>query len=229
MRDLSLDETKFGKQFGKYDETYKFVQKHVDRCTARQLLREISSTRFRRFGVLLKPLILIKNYKTQAPFPDDVVTVLRCVVELRQSSIPADRLSKEPERLFLKIVGEQGFDLPTVSAVFHFCHPTRFPIVDRNVEAACIVLKRRDRAEFRGLEAPRLPYAKLSGAMKLARYRAFITFVDHIKNLQREQHGGNPSYRFIDKALMVIGARELKRLASLQRRALPKKRQRPLP
>jgi len=217
--DLSLYQKKFDQQYGEYAENYKIVKAHTNRLNTRGLLQELTSVEFRRFATLLEPLVWIKNYKTQSPFPVDVVSVLRCIIELKRSSIPAARLSKEPERLFLEILRKQGFGLPTVSALFHFCHPNRYPIVDRNVEAACNVLKRQHATDFEDLDAPKLPDAKLPETMKLARYRSFITFIDRIKNLQKQQHGGRPSYRFIDKALMVLGAEELKRRARRQRLA----------
>ena len=101
----------------------------------------------------------------------------------------------------------QGFQLPSVSAVFHFCHPSHYPIVDKNVVEACQFLKSHDNID---LELPLLPYATDPPDKQLATYRDLIHFInaliDHRANTEHERL----SYRYIDTALMVLGAEKRK-------------------
>jgi hypothetical protein len=181
------------------------------------LLSIIRGEDFKRFAELLRPVTAIKNYKSQTPFPEDVRVVMVNVIELKRCEIGGDALSQKPGQLFCELIGTQGFQLPTVSAVFHFCHPRAFPIVDRNVESACAILRDRHPSDFSHLEAPRLPAATTTAKNKLAKYRSFIAFLDQVVALQRQGYGGDADYRFIDKALMVLGVDELRRKAENHR------------
>ena len=161
---------------------------------------------FQQFVDLLEPLIEIKNWKAQTPFPTDIKTVLRSFVQLKQCTLPSPPLSGEPARLFCTFVNQQGFGLPTASAVFHFCHPCSFPIVDANVMNACRILDRDCPSEFVGLKMPNMPAQYATPDSKLMKYQHFIAFIDPVVQLQRNQYGGSPDYRFVDKALMVFEA-----------------------
>jgi hypothetical protein len=78
--------------------------------------------------------------------------------------------------------------------------------VDKNVEAACEILRDAHASDFGGLRVPKLPAPKTSALNKLEKYRAFMAFIDRVVQLQRNQYGGEPDYRFVDRALMVLGA-----------------------
>jgi len=211
LLDLSRYERAFDQAYPKYaTDRYQAIKTLTDRFGVYQALQQIQSSQFQQFAELLEPLIAIKNYKSQTPFPSDIKTVLGYVIELKQCNVPVMPLSGEPERIFLAIIEQKGFQLPTVSAVFHFCHPRWFPIADRNVKAACEKLKKAHASDFEGIEVPKLPDATTSATNKLMKYRSFITFIEHVARLQREQHGGAPDYRFVDKALMVLGGDKIK-------------------
>jgi hypothetical protein len=207
IRDLSPYERAFDDAYPDYATgPYEAIKALTERFTASQALQLIDCNQFQRFAELLEPLIEIKNYKAQAPFPTNIRTVIRLVIQLKQCAVPSPPLSGNPERIFFAILDQKGFQLPTISAVFHFCHPGSFPIVDRNVEAACEILKDAHASDFRGLRVPKLPASTTSALNKLEKYRAFMAFIDHVVQLQRNQYGGGPDYRFVDKALMVLGA-----------------------
>jgi hypothetical protein len=212
MRDLSPYVRAFDNAYPDYATApYEAIKALTERFSSVDLAQEIDSQHFQRFAELLEPLIAIKNYKSQTPFPRDIRTVLRYLIQLKQCAIPSPALSREPQRIFLSIVEREGFQLPTVSAVFHFCHPESFPIVDRNVESACEILKDAHGPDFEAVPAPKLPVATTSANNKLTKYRSFVGFLDRVIELQAQQHGGRPDYRFVDKALMVLGVDRLRR------------------
>ena len=213
IRDLSPYERVFDDAYPDYATVrYEAVRILTERFTASQPLSQlINCNQFRQFIELLEPLIAIRNYKTQVPFPTDVETVLRLVIQLKQIPVPSPPLSGNAERIFLALLDQKGFQVPTISAVFHFCHPRLFPIVDRKVEAACDILKSAHTSDLEGLEVPTLPALSTSPKNKLMKYRSFIAFIDRVIQLQKNQHGGEPDYRFVDKALMVLGEDSLRR------------------
>lgn len=213
MDDLSRYERAFDAAYPEYaDSRYSEIKSLTDTyASGEDLLSVIRSGGFERFAQLLRPITAIKNYKSQTPFPEDIRAVMVNVIELKRCQIGGDALSPKAGQLFSELIAMQGFQLPTVSAVFHFCHPRNFPIVDRNVESACAILKDRNPNDFSEVEGPRLPAPNTTAKNKLAKYRSFIVFIDKIIALQRQGYGGDPDYRFIDKALMVLGVEKLRR------------------
>lgn len=151
---------------------------------------------------LIKPIIAIKNYKSQIPFPEKLDEVIRCVISIISTTPNTSEILKNHDRDFKKLLETEGFQLPTVSAIFHFCHPSYFPIVDKNVAKACALLKETYRTEFSCVETPSLPAPNTSLRNKINKYIEFIKFINKVKIL----HGGDVDYRHIDKALMVIGS-----------------------
>jgi len=208
IRDLSPYERAFDCAYPDYATgPYEAIKALTERFSASQpRLQLIDCDQFQRFAELLEPLIAIRNYKSQIPFPTDIKTVLHLVIRLKQCAVPSPALSGDPERIFFSMLDQKGFQLPTISAVFHFCHPRSFPIVDRNVKAACEILKHAHASDFEGLKVPKLPAPMTSPINKLEKYRAFIAFIDRVVQLQTNQYGGTPDYRFVDKALMVLGS-----------------------
>jgi hypothetical protein len=212
MDDVSRYEQAFGRfypgrRYARYSEIKSLTERYA---TSEDLLSLIGKKDFKRFAELLRPITAIKNYKSQTPFPEDVHAVMVNVIELKRCAIGRDALSQRPGQLFGALISIQGFQLPTVSAVFHFCHPRKFPIVDQNVESACAILKDRHKVDFLQVQGPNLPAATTTDKTKLAQYRLFIAFLDKIIALQRKTHAGNPDYRFIDRALMVLGVEEFR-------------------
>jgi hypothetical protein len=167
---------------------------------------------------LIQPLIALKNFKSQIPFPLAVSEVVSCIVDIRTTNVRASTPLANHEQLFCRLLSYQGFQLPTVSAVFHFTHPRHFPIVDVNVQAACSVLRRGFPTDFRGLAVPTLPGAGTSSANKVRKYVAFIEFIKRIISLQRA-HTARVNYRYIDKALMVLGVPSYRRAAEAKERS----------
>jgi hypothetical protein len=131
---------------------------------------------------------------------------IRCIVDIKTTSVnEQDPLRNHVEPL-TTLLGIHGFGLPTASAVLHFCHPARSPIVDIKVEAACAILKSRYATEFESA-APKLPRTS-SPRNSIAKYRKFIGFIDTIRALQRQY--SQADYRYIDTALMVLGDKTLR-------------------
>lgn len=214
MRDLFLYEQAFDSEYPKYaTDPYAEISALTECLNEPGTLQDLRSTEFKRLIKLVTPIIAIKNYKSQVPFPRKLTEVLEYAIAIKQCTVPDTPLTEEPKRLFLALIEQEGFQLPTVSALFHFCHPSYFPIVDRNVEVACALLKDSHASDFEEYDAPRLPVATTSAENKAAKYRSFIKFIDRVRTLHDEQHGGTTDYRFVDKALMVLGVEKMRRHA----------------
>lgn len=209
----SLDKYKnlFDESYPKYaDSQYGEIKRLVEIYDAPDTLDLLKNEEFRKFLALVKPVIAIKNYKSQIPFPEDLVTVVQCVIAIRSTKAKSGDILEAHKTHFENLLSLQGFQLPTVSAIFHFCHPDSFPIVDVNVAAACTFLKTRFPEDFKDIKAPILPAANTSSSKKAETYVAFIAFIDRVRSLQA-QHDGQSDYRDIDKALMVLGALRIRK------------------
>lgn len=210
MENLERYAAQFDAEYPDYaDARYSQISEMMARYDSEAVEALISSGAFKEFVALILPVIAIKNYKTQVPFPEDVLAVVEAVVLARKAAIDAVDRFKELETSFNKLVAIQGFQLPTISAVFHFSHPESFPIVDRNVQAACEILIDRN-SELSGYECPMIPAPGTSAANKLKKYRYFIQVIDGIRAAHPESAVKN-SYRNMDKALMVLGSPELRK------------------
>lgn len=221
-----FDLDKYAKHFdGAYrdyaDARYGEIAQLLARYDDRTVRATLHSQHFLEAASLIQPVIAVKNYKSQVPFPEALLEVISCIVEIRQTAVSPEDVFGNHQALFERLLSFQGFQLPTVSAVFHFSHPRHFPIVDVNVEAACDLLKQRCQEDFKGLEVPALPAANTSAANKLRKYRMFIAFIRRVLELQ-SAHVAQPSYRYVDKALMVLGVPELR--TQVERVAPSKKR-----
>lgn len=157
---------------------------------------------------LVLPLIKIKNYKSQIPFPEQLFQAASLIVAVKNSA-PTTSILDNNAKLFEKLLSLEGFQLPTISAVYHFCHPAVFPIVDRNIEAACRLLSGEQSKRL----SPSLPVFTTSATNKLSKYKAFIQFLTTVRNQHNQEHGTNYDYRELDKALMVYGAPKFKMAA----------------
>jgi hypothetical protein len=195
------------------DARYEEIRRLVAIYDSEDATNLIASDDFSRFSALIRPVISAKNYKSQIPFPEDFQAAIEAVIAIRRtrSTGSDDKLTayKVP---FERLLSIQGFQLPTASAFMHFCHPSDFPIVDRNVEAACAYLKQLFPDDFEGVDEPSLPAAATSLENKTKKYRIFIRFLDKIRSLQAA-HGGPSDYRYVDKALMVLGVPRLREKA----------------
>lgn len=158
---------------------------------------------------LILPLIKIKNYKSQIPFPVDLFEAVGLIAEVK-NSVPAISLLDNDAKVFERLLSVKGFQLPTISAVLHFCHPEIFPIVDRNIEAACGLLSNECPNEFDEKLVPTLPAYTASAKNKLSKYKGFVQFLSSVKNKHNEEHDTQYGYRELDKAMMVYGAPNFK-------------------
>jgi len=213
MLDLKSYAEEFDKTFPDYaDDPYNGIIKSINGI--RKLNPSIVKTDcFSQLCELLEPIILIRNYKAQTPFPQikDLRTVIESMAKLADIS-KAEPGCKGYKEIFAKLIEVDGFQLPTVSAFFHFIHPERFPIVDRNVEAACQVLLPPD-------TQIRLPQHSQKADKKYESYLNFIACIREIikaqRDIKRNREDSWPNseddFRSIDKALMVLGSGELKR------------------
>jgi len=169
----------------------------------------LSSSCARDVLSLIIPLIKIKNYKSQIPFPVVIFDVVEKVVELK-NTVPTHELSETEILIFDQLINLEGFQLPTVSAIFHFCHPSSYPIVDRNIQASCGLLATEFSEELNRISLPILPAANTSIENKLGKYRNFISFLTEVKNLHNNQHQTEYSFRSLDQELMVYGVPNMK-------------------
>lgn len=202
MNDLTEYAARFQELFPRYsDACYEAILTLVNQYAQQNVMATVRGQPFIQLVELLRPLVAIKNYKSQVPFPEALKEVLECFIRVKQCD-PASE--GEIDELFKQLIRMQGFQLPTVSAVFHFCHPDTFPIVDENVEAACETLAKEYCDDFKHFTVPKRPGPTTSEANKRNKYREFNDFIDWVMLLQSE-HTDNVSYRFVDKALMVIG------------------------
>jgi len=218
MINLTPYALRFDSEYPKYrDDTYLRILAVVAKIPSVATVKRMTADpAFQNFLTLADPVIAIKNYKSQIPFPTQLVTLWTQIAELKDCSITGASLLGEPGEVFRNIISLDGFQLPTVSAIYHFCHPGDFPIVDRNVAAACDYLCRK--CDKLGL-APKLPPPKAPAECKMARYTAFIKFIEHLLFLMREGHAHPEEldFRFIDKALMVLGADVIKQRESTRK------------
>ena len=191
------------------DARYSEIEGLVAQYGQANVLATVQSAEFARFVGLVRPLIAVKNYKSQVPFPEPLQEVLGYVVKIKRADVGNPDLFANHKELFSQFVALQGVQLATASAVFHFCHPDSFPIVDVKVKRACALLSERFPDDFSHLAVPILPAANTTAKNKLKKYREFIAFIDQVVLLQRA-HGGDPDYRHIDKALMVLGVNKLR-------------------
>ena len=205
MEDLNRYARMFDEFYPKYDDArYKEIRALIKVYDATNSLDFVLGESFAKAAELLKPLIRIKNYKSQTPFPEDFPSVVACIIKIRATKVTKENVLEKHNEVFESLCSMQGFQLPTVSAVFHFCHPRYFPIVDKNVAAACALLRKRFAKDFRKFDAPVLPMGNASPQDNKGSYAGFMKFINRIVELQAA-YGGDPDYRFVDKALMVLG------------------------
>ena len=157
---------------------------------------------------LVAPLIEIKNYKSQTPFPVSLFDAAKIIIEIKNTAA-SENISSAHVKLIGGLLGVKGFRLPTVSAVLHFCHPNEYPIVDRNIKAACALLHEEFPGELSEYPPPTLP-TTMKPLNNIAKYKAFIGFLTKVKQLHNEQYQTNYGFRDLDKALMVYGVPERK-------------------
>ena len=166
---------------------------------------------------LIVPLIRIKNYKSQIPFPVALFDAVKLIVDIKNTA-PSEDVSRKHVELFECFIELKGFQLPALSAVLHFCHPKTYPIVDRNIESACGLLSKKFPCELEEDSLPSLPASTTSTKNKLAKYRSFISFLTRVKHLHNEQYKTDYEFRDLDKALMVYGVSNLKKSAEYDAR-----------
>jgi hypothetical protein len=210
MENLERYAAQFDAEYPDYaDVRYAEIAKMVNRYDSTDAEILIASASFKKCVAIIQPMIAIKNYKTQVPFPEDLLSALEAVVALRKADVDTSDQFKNLDPLFNKLERIQGFQLPTISAIFHFLHPNSFPIVDKNVQAACKILICQNQ-ELINLECPTIPAPRATATTKFEKYRHFVQIIDRIKEVHPEGPLKN-SYRNMDKALMVLGSLKLKK------------------
>lgn len=214
MENLEIYKSYFNQAYPDYaDSEYAAIAKMISALpTIDHASKILSSDCADKVLSLIVPLVKIKNYKSQIPFPIAIFDAISLIVEIKNTS-PSEDVSNSHIKLFEKFIEVKGFQLPTISAVLHFCHPRVYPIVDRNIEAACGLLSKEFPDEFKEDLLPSLPASTTSSGNKLAKYKAFISFLTKVKNLHNQQHNTRYEFRDLDKALMVYGVSTLKKSA----------------
>ena len=211
MKNLEIYRRYFDQAYPDYaDDQYIAISNLVAALPNTQVVSEILETESAKKIVdLIIPLVKIKNYKSQIPFPENIHDAVKIIIEIKNSQ-PEENVSKRHVELFENIVNIKGFQLPTISAVLHFCHPTTYPIVDRNIEEGCGLLQKEYPDEIQEDAVPSLPASTTSSNNKLSKYRGFIKFLANLKKLHNEQHETTYGFRELDKALMVYGVSRLR-------------------
>lgn len=218
MENLDEFAKEFDKIFPHYTDTrYNSIKKLIDSYSSVDA-SILDGEMFANFVEILRPLVSVKNYKTQIPFPEDPKTVIRCCIEIKKAPINRKDIFAGLETQFKELIGQAGFQLPTVSAIFHFSHPETFPIVDINVEHSCRFLYENNKQHFHDTDAPpRLPTHGDTEDVKLEKYKRFIKFLDSVIALQKKHFSSQIDYRSLDRALMVIGDQEKKKKRSAKK------------
>lgn len=213
MESLEKYRRHFDKSYPDYaDARYGEILELVSVYDDPVIVTKLASKAFLEFEALVKPLVAIKNYKSQVPFPENLSGVIRCIAEIKTASIDAKDILKNHRWHLKNLLSIQGFQLPTVSAVLHFCHPDSFPIVDVNVKSACELLSKKYPDDFSGYKVPSLPSPNTSAKNKEEKYLEFIKFIGRVRSLD-STHGKSISLRDADKALMVLGVEQLRKQA----------------
>jgi hypothetical protein len=217
--DLRSAAAKFLDEFPKYNdvayrEVVKSIGEYAQPGRGQAISTLLASDQFTKAWMAIRPVIMARNYKSQIAFPVApmaIAELVALVIDLRCSKPgkhPWD--SQKVRRLFGDLIVGRGFRLPMVSALFHFSHPTIFPIVDVNVQRACAKLKRAYPDLLGDLAAPKLPGGHVyklgcNGIEDLFKaYEAFDVFIRRLR-AQRKILDKPENLRFLDKALMVIG------------------------
>ena len=210
MRNLETYRTYFDTAYPNYAELeYAEIRRLVLSLPQIEVAeRLLNSEEARLICEIITPLITIKNYKSQTPFPLAIYDAARTIVNIKNTT-PSTNISKIHVDLFKELLDIQGFQLPTVSAVLHFCHPSKYPIVDRNIEAACKLLANEHPEELLE-DPPKLPASTTSRDTKLVKYRSFISFLNLVADLHNQQYQTNYDLRELDKALMVYGVKRFR-------------------
>jgi hypothetical protein len=138
MNNLELYKAYFDQAYPDYaDGEYSNIKELVEALPAsKEAADTFASKQAKAVYALVIPLIKIKNYKSQIPFPEEFFHAATVIVNIKNSDT-TNSLSDENIKLIGELLRIKGFQLPTVSAVLHFCHPSIYPIVDRNIVAAC--------------------------------------------------------------------------------------------
>ena len=214
MEKLEIYRSYFNQAYPDYaDSEYASISDVVSALPTKHEASEIlESDSANKILNLIVPLVKIKNYKSQIPFPVNLYDAIKLIVDIKNTN-PSENVSEKHVELFNSFIDIKGFQLPTVSAVFHFCHPGIYPIVDRNIAAACNLLQKKFTDEFDENDVTSLPAVTTSSKNKLSKYRTFIKFLTKLKRLHNEQHNTNYDFRELDKALMVYGVSNFKKAA----------------
>lgn len=219
----------FDEKYPRYeDERYQHLlglyERYAEGGRGADALKVVASAEFARCLWFLQGMLAVKNYKGQVPFPenpDEIVAALGFIIRLKRWQPRAAPFSDGALRkIFAGLLALPGFEFRTVTAIFHFCHPDVFPIADLNVEAACARLKETHPALFGHLPLPRLPLYAMDPAQKIECYKRFIAFLEAARKAEQRRGARLPTFRFVDRALMVLGG-EQRRAKAAQRAASP--------
>lgn len=193
------------------DGPYRNILELIDLIPKDEEVAEIlSSADGQNTLALILPIVMIKNYKSQIPFPPNLSEVVVMITQIKNHD-PDIGVQNGNVALFEQLINTTGFQLPTVSAVFHFSHPNAYPIVDKITTRACTRIHENHPDEFPNINAaPTLPAQMAGAAHKLECYRNFIEFLNVLKDAHNNQYQTDYNFRDLDKALMVYGVDALR-------------------
>ena len=229
MEDLTKYRNQFQSEFPRYsNQRYAAIVQLFEEYDDPDACTVIGSEQFDNFLRFVKPIVAVKDFKSQSSFPESKLSlVIEKAAELRKTDKRLKCDHKKFETIFQELVSstEQGksesnksaqksvrtgFDLATGSALFHFCMPDKFPIVDMYVKEACKYLSDKYAREI-GCHCPNFPSAKSSAAYKWKCYKDYISFLDSIRFIQNRRvtrKSEEWKLRDLDCALMVLGKRK---------------------
>jgi len=229
LEDLTKYRNQFQSEFPKYSsQRYAAIVQLFEAFDDPDACTVIASSAFENFLRFVKPIVAVKDFKSQSSFPESKLSlVIEKAAELRNLDKRLKCDHKNFEKIFQELVSSTkqgktessksakksvrtGFDFATGSALFHFCMPDKFPIVDMYVKEACKYLNDKYAREI-GCHYPEFPSAKASAAHKWKCYKDYIQFLESIRVTQnrRGTRGGEKwKLRDLDCALMVLGKRK---------------------
>jgi hypothetical protein len=203
MINLQPFKNRFDSEFPAYSsEHYQKIRDCVAAIpTAEKVEELLASTPGKQVLDLLHPLIEVKNYKSQVPFPTNPYGALCNIAKLKDLGAPqaeSETFGAQRFDIFKALIDNKGLDLPTVSAIFHFCFPGSYPIVDRNIAAACNELCPLE-------QPPALPTYGASADYKWKVYERFTDCLNRLMAAHNKAYETGYDFRSLDKALMVYG------------------------
>ena len=139
MRDIIKDALRFDDRFPDFgDRRYSSLVRDVKIYSNIGFKKNLGEPSVVEVLQSVAPLIELRNYKSTIPMTKNLLNLLELVHDISVLEFEDTKFANDesPRKLFLKLISMEGILMPSASAVFHFCHPNKFPIVDRYVSVS---------------------------------------------------------------------------------------------